>query len=668
MSTDELRPITALFADITGSTALGERLPPDEVKSLIGECVTRMSGAVEAFGGTIQAYQGDGICAYFGVPTANEDDPERAARAALRIVDLMTDYAREVEAAWGIAGLGVRVGVNSGRAGVGQVGVDNPQVVALGDATNVAARLESAAAPGTVLIGENTARALADRFITEPMGPVTVKGRAEPVPALRLVGIRPDGAGGPSRRLVGREAEMARLTGVVDGLAAGKGAAVLIVGDAGIGKTRLLAEMRGLTDGRVRWLEGHCRSYGASLPFAPLVQALRGWLGSAEGEPDLAVRTRLRARLGPDGAALLPELSRLLGIRLDGDAGATLDGLAAAELAEHLRGAYAAWLGSVARDGPVVLAIEDVNWADGSSAALLSTLLALTDRAPIGLVLTLRPETGTVGWELRTRALTDYSHRLTAIHLEPLDQAATEELATLCCGGDGLDPATRRTLAEVSEGNPLFLEELLARLQETGALAHHETWTLTVPRSVLPPSLEGLLVARLDHLGPETRRVTEAAAIIGRRFSGPVLERVVGGDVGVSLDSLTRAGVVVEEGRYPEAVYAFRHGLLHEAALSTLTDSRRAELHLDVARATEAVYADNLDGHLEELAHHYARARDVGKALEYLEQGAQRAEELGASDEAGRLWLRALRAANKLENAEAAARIRTRMTQADAGA
>ena len=158
---DQLRPVTALFADITGSTALGERLAPDEVKALIGECVTRMSRAVEEFGGTVQAYQGDGICAYFGVPVAHEDDPQRAARAAFRILDLMTEYGREAAAAWGVDDLSVRIGINGGRMGVGKVGAADPQTVALGDATNVAARLEAAAQPGSILVGEETARRLA---------------------------------------------------------------------------------------------------------------------------------------------------------------------------------------------------------------------------------------------------------------------------------------------------------------------------------------------------------------------------------------------------------------------------------------------------------------------------------------------------------------------------
>ena len=222
----------------------------------------------------------------------------------------------------------------------------------------------------------------------------------------------------------------------------------------------------------------------------------------------------------------------------------------------------------------------------------------------------------------------------------------------------------------MSEGNPLFLEELITRLQETGALtSSHQAWTLTVPRNVLPPALEGLLVARIDYLSPEVRSVAQAAAILGREFAQPTLVRMMGGGpaaVDPAIDALVRGGVVVERGRYPYPVFAFRHGLIQEAVLSTLTDGRRAELHVAAARALEGLDQPDLDAHLEELAHHYARANDLEKALAYLERGAERAAELGATDEAGRLWLRALRAANKLGDEAAAERIRTRISEAPA--
>jgi predicted ATPase len=208
----------------------------------------------------------------------------------------------------------------------------------------------------------------------------------------------------------------------------------------------------------------------------------------------------------------------------------------------------------------------------------------------------------------------------------------------------------------------------VARLQETGALAaDHQAWTLTVPRNVLPPALEGLLVARIDFLAPEVRSVAQAAAVLGRDFSRPILDQVVGDNqlAETALDALIRGGVIAERGRFPQQSYRFRHGLVQEAVLGTLTDARRAELHLAAARALEAA-ADQPDGGsiLEELAHHYARAHDLVKALEYLERGADRAAELGATDEAGRLWLRALRAANKLGDETAAERIRARIGDA----
>src|SRR5262245_34281683 len=317
---DEMRPITALFADIVGSTGLGERLGPDEVKALVGECVTRMSRAVEEFGGVIQAFMGDGICAYFGVPAAHEDDPERAARAALRIIGVAAGYAGGVEQAWGIEGFNVRVGLNSGPAAVGVVGGEDSQTVALGDTTNVAARLQGAAEPGSIAVGPGTAARLAERFVLEPIGDVAVKGRSEPVAASRLVGPRPS-TEPPSRTpLVGRDAELERLRSAIQDVRAGRGQVLLLVGEAGLGKPRMLAELRSL-GGDLTWLEGRCVSYGAGEPYGPFVELLRTWLGVDEAEAELAVRTKLRARagalLGVGAEPTLAYLGLLLSIRLD---------------------------------------------------------------------------------------------------------------------------------------------------------------------------------------------------------------------------------------------------------------------------------------------------------------------------------------------------------------
>src|SRR6266511_3837110 len=373
---DELRPVTALFADIVGSTSLGERLSADEVKVVIGECVTRMCHAVEQFGGDVQSHMGDGIAAFFGVPAAHEDDPERAARARIQILDVVGDYAREVEAAWGISDFSARVGINTGEVAVGMVGAADPRNVTLGDTANVAARLQSAAEPGNAVVGEATAKSVLHRFELEPLGEVQVKGRVPPVGAWRLVGLQASTTTLPLSPLVGRLEEMQRLHSIVDELVAGRGQLLMLVGDAWIGKTRLLAELRALATGRVTWLEGGCVSFGTELLYGPFIEMLRKWIGAEEGEAELAVRTKLRAKLGLLPAAQLadvfPYLARLLSIKLDRGDEERLRNLSPEELAAEVRRAYSTWIAALASQGPVGVAIEDIHWADRSTRMMSS--------------------------------------------------------------------------------------------------------------------------------------------------------------------------------------------------------------------------------------------------------------------------------------------------------
>ena len=603
---DELRPVTVLFADIVGSTALGERLPPDEVKALIGECVTQMSKAVEEYRGTVQSYEGDGICAYFGVPHAHEDDPERAARTALRILEVVGDYARDIAEAWRIPDFAVRIGINTGRAGVGPVGGARPQTVALGDATNVAARIRAAAVPATIAVGEETARRLAHRFTFEPLGRITVRGHAAPVAVERLAGPRRPDRVRRSRPLVGRESEVERLKRVARGLQAGRGQAVVLLGEPGIGKTRLVAELRTLAGKNVEWLEGHCLSYGG-LPYFAFVEILQRWLGVEIGDPEVVVRTRARARLvpllGSRETDVLPGLARLLRIPL-------APGGEAAEIsADNLRRAYVAWIEALAAERPVVLALEDLHWADAPTLDLADDLLDLTDRLPLLVVATLRRDPSAEGWRFRTRVLADFSHRAIELPLEPLSPDETGRLlATLLPGA--LDDEAREAIVARAEGNPLYIEELLRALLEVGGLEQrHRTWTTTLkPALLLPPALENLLVARIDRLPDGPRRLAQIAAAIGREFPVAALERVAGNGARDDLAELLRAEIVREERRYPELVCAFRHGLLQEAALSTLTPARRRELYGRVAEVFEELYATSLDNHADRLAHYRAQA------------------------------------------------------------
>jgi class 3 adenylate cyclase len=592
MPGDEVRPVTILFADIVGSTALGERLAPDEVKALVGECVTMMSRAVEEYGGMVQAYAGDGICAYFGVPAAHDDDPERAARTGLRILEVVDEYSRDVEAAWGLADFAVRVGINTGQAAVGQVG---------------------AAEPGAVALGEATARRLDHRFVFEPLGELDVKGRTAPATALRLVGPKARGPLAGATPVVGRDAELAKLVGALGELVSGRGRVVVLVGDPGLGKTRLLTELRGLAEDRVTWLEGHCLSYGG-LSAWPFVEALLGWLGADVGEPEIAVRTKARAKLGAllgaDVDEVLPSLGRLLRIRVETteEAGP-----------ERTREAYVRWLEALARQQPVVVALEDAHWADTPTRELAEAVLELTERAPVALVVTEEVAAGSEGAALRLRALGDHGHRTTQISLAPLaDDAAEQLLAGIL--GDEVDAVTRIGLVREAEGNPLYLEELSRALREGGLEARGRTWTITVRADLLPPALENLLVARIDRLPPSARQLAPVAAAIGRTFPVAALEEVVGSDVGEGLTALLRAEIVRELRRYPVFECSFTHGLLHDAALTTVTPARKRELFARVASAFESLYAESLEEHLERLAHYHAQAGNLPRALQYAQQ------------------------------------------------
>jgi class 3 adenylate cyclase/DNA-binding SARP family transcriptional activator len=660
---DEVLPVTVLFADIVGSTSLAERLSPEEVRAIVGECVSRMSHVVEELDGTIQAYMGDGICAYFGLPLAHEDDVERAARAALRIRRVAEEFAREVESAWGISGFAVRIGVNTGRTVVGMVGAAAPQVVAFGDATNIASRLESGASPGTIVVGEAVAARLTRGFALKPLGSRKVRGRKEAVEAWELLGAASTPEAVPPTPLVGREREMEAGAGSVADLEAGRGQVLLIQGDPGIGKSRLVAEIRALTGDRVSWLEGRCRSYGGDLPAWPFVEALRGWLGASAEEPPVVVRMKLRAKLedlmGSEGADVLPFLGHLLSLDVDPAQEQLIGSVSAAELAERTRDACAEWMRRLASRGPLVLVVEDVHDADAATRELAESLLPITDEAALMMILTARATPGSDGWRLYQLVRSEYRHRSADLQLEPLSDEAAGFLVDAVAPTGSLDAPTKADVVARAAGNPLYIEELLRSLVESGGLDRRQSWTLSASSAMLlPAALESLLVARIQHLVPLVRGLAQVASVIGQEILAALMDDVVGAvEVRAGIGILLRAEILVERRRYPELEYAFRHPLLREAALSTLTPARARELYGRVAAALEGRTTENQGERLERLAYYYYRSDNKEKAIEYLELAARQAIDLDAIQNATELLQRAEKAASALDDKETQRRL-----------
>ena len=368
---EERKVVTALFADVVGSTALGERLDPEEVRLVVGEAVGRMVRAVEAFGGTVKDLAGDGVLALFGAPVAHEDDPERAIRAALRIVEDIRGYGVEVAEGWGLEGFGVRVGVNTGPMVLGPVGAGtHVEYGATGDAVNVAARLEAAAVPGTVLAGASTRRLSEATFEWGEPRHLDLKGKTEPVEASEALAVRSRPAARQEEevraRLVGRDGELLEASEAVEAVLAGAGGILFLTGEPGIGKSRLLAELRDFVEGAggdrpAAWLEGRCVSYGESMPYWPFRDLLRSHLGVALNDPELRVRVALRRAVEALFADRTPEtypyLGAMLGLTLEPDATARLGELSPEALQYRTFEVVGHLLARLAAEGPVVVAL-----------------------------------------------------------------------------------------------------------------------------------------------------------------------------------------------------------------------------------------------------------------------------------------------------------------------
>jgi ABC-type oligopeptide transport system substrate-binding subunit/class 3 adenylate cyclase len=669
---EERKVLTAIFVDVVGSTALAERLDPEDVKLVIGEAVARIVGEVESLGGHVKDLAGDGVLAFFGAPTTREDDAERAVRCALRIVSEMDEYAREVRRGWGAEGFGVRVGGATGAVVVGEVGAGSRiEYAAFGDTVNLAARLQSAAEPGSVLVDDATHHAVEGLFEWGGPRDLDLKGKADPVAAWSVAGVavtvRARGLAGVETRLVGRSRELGLGREAVEALQAGRGGVLVVAGDAGIGKTRLLNELRELAeqDGSC-WLEGRCVSYGESLPYWPFRDLLRGeWIGAGADEPELRIRIGLRRRLeqlfgtleasstepttpggnprSPSATGrgradeLYPYLGSLLEVALEHEAAARTSQLSPEALQWRTFEVVGQLFSRLTESSPLVLALEDLHWADPTSVLLLEQLLPLAEEAPVLLVLTLRPERDHPSWGLREHVGREFPHLLREIDLGPLGDADGELLAALVAPAT-LPAELERRVLEAADGNPFFLEELVRSLADVGALVRGDDgWRFDHAVEVeVPPTVEKAILARLDRLSAPARDLVTAASALGRTFALPLLEGVLGSTLAASdaLHELQRLGLLRQSRRWPQPEFRFRHALIQETAYRTLLSEQRTRLHRRAAEWLEERYAERDAEVLGLLAYHWLRGEDEDKAADYLLRAGDKARLEYALDEA----------------------------------
>ncbi|WP_374689235.1 adenylate/guanylate cyclase domain-containing protein, partial [Promineifilum sp.] len=635
----ERRVVTLLFCDIQGSTRLAEQLDPEEWTEIVNGAFERMVRPVYKYEGTVARLMGDGLLAFFGAPIAHEDDPRRAVLAGLEIVEGVRAYRAGLAAP--ADGIDVRVGINTGLVVVGAVGSDlRLEYSALGDAINLAARMEQTAAPGTVRVAEDTYRLVAPHFEVEALGGVEAKGKAMPVMAYRVLRRRPVGDARRALRapLIDRRREWEQLSDVFGGLAQGRGAILFLTGDAGLGKTRLMDEaierFAPETGAFGRVYGAAALSYETGQPYGLALRLLRRLLGLMAGDPPDVVRERLAATLGgeSDGDdAHRRALATLFGLDDDNAGGEAFAGQLVAAVERLWRAAAA--------EGPVVLALDDLQWADASSVDLLGRLFGLTESAPLLFLCALRRERGAAGWRLKETAEHDYPHRFEEAALYPLTDGDSRDLLAALLGGADPPEGLRAPILTRAEGNPLFVEEIVSHLIERGQLARDDagTWSPAAGAAItLPDSLQALLTARIDRLDEETRRVLQIASVLGRNFAQSTLAALVDRpkELGRRLLELQRAELIREVSRLPEPEYAFHHALIHEATYQTILLKERRALHRRAAEAIEALSAGNPAPVAPVLARHYLDGDASARALPHLLLAADSALRLHATVEA----------------------------------
>jgi class 3 adenylate cyclase/tetratricopeptide (TPR) repeat protein len=647
----ERKLVTVLFADVSGFTSLSERLDPENVHGLMARVFELILAEVHRYEGTVNQFLGDGVMALFGAPIAHEDHARRGVQAALGISKALGAYGEELRRAQGIT-FRVRQGLNTGLVVVGSIGNDlRMDYTAVGDTTNVAARMQQAAEPGHVLISEATHRLVSGYFEARDVGELSLKGKAAPVHAWDVMSaqagrtrleVEADRGLAP---LVGRERELGLLEEAFERARAGRGQIVFVVGEPGIGKSRLLYEFRRRVADRAAWLEGHCLSFGQSMAFHPVIDLLKRELGIEERDTEPVVAGKIEAgvlRLGDDLGPISPYLRSLLSVDPgDSAVAAMTPELRRAETFEALR----RLIGRAADRRPQIFLFEDLHWVDKTSEQFLLAVADAVPTLPVLFVLTYRPGYSHPFGER------SYHTRIVPATLSAEDSARMAEgvLAT-----HGLPGEITEIIVRKGEGNPFYVEEVVKSLRESGAVvvsASGSVLARDLDAIAVPDTIQDVIMARIDRLDEAPKKTLQLASVIGREFTRRLLDRLAEARerTGDFLSELKSVELIYEKPQVLEQAYTFRHALTQDVAYGSLLRERRRDLHRRIGLAIEELYAGRLAEHYDVLAHHFATAEAWDKALDYLLKSAEKAAKAFALREGLVLFEKALATARRLE-------------------
>ena len=633
----ERKTVTALFADIKGSTELMEDLDPEEARAIIDPALELMIDAVHRYDGYVVQSTGDGIFALFGAPVAHEDHPQRALFAALRMQEELKQYSAKVVAD-GSTPIQGRVGINTGEVVVRsiQTGAGNVEYTPIGHTTNLASRMQTAAPVGSIAVAEATRRLCEGYFILKPLGATKVKGVTEPVNVYEVTGVGPlrtrlqRSAGRGLSRFVGRDREIEEMKRALERTSGTRGQVVAAIGEAGLGKSRLFYEFRVIAGGGCLLLDTFSVSHGKASAYLPLIDLLRNYFEITAEDDERKRREKITGKVLALDRKLEDTLTYLFSLLGVSEAADSLGQMDPQIRQRRTLEAVKRLLLRESLNQPLIVIFEDLHWIDAGTQAFLNLLVDALATARILLLVNYRPEYRHE-WGNRTY--------YTQLRLDPLGKESSGALLTALLGdGAELGPL-KRLIIEKTEGNPFFMEETVQVLLDEGALVRNGTVKLTKALSELkiPPTVQGILAGRIDRLPADEKDLLQALAVMGKEFRLGLIKQVVGkpdAELQRMLSDLQLGEFIYEQPAFPDVEYTFKHALTQEVAYNSVLVERRRLLHRRTGAAIESLYRDRLEDHYANLARHYRHSDDVAKAVEYLRLASEQAVEQSAYSEA----------------------------------
>lgn len=644
----ERKLVTVLFADVANYTAMSEKLDPEEIHQIMDGCFKILMDEIHDHKGTINQFTGDGVMALFGAPLAVEDHAQDACLSALAIQKSIKQYSEKIEIKYRLK-FQMRIGLNSGAVVVGSIGDDlRMDYTAIGDTTNLAARMENLAKPGSVIVSPATYNKVSQQFEFKSLGEAEVKGKENPLEIYELIkykGHRP--RLGLERQIfsamVGRDNELNAIELQITKAITGEGSVVNIIGEAGIGKSRLVAELKNSSVmKRVTLLEGRAISIGKNLSFHPIISLIKQWAQLSEDDTEASslskLETAVRRICKEEAIEIIPFVATLMGMKLYGRYAERVKGIEGEALEKLIFKNVRDLLIKATELRPLVIVIEDLHWADISSIDLLEFLLRLAKTQRILFINIFRPDHRETGERIVKTINENLSVYSIDINLEPLTEKMSKTLIDKMLNIKGLHYGVTNKIIQRAGGNPFFLEEIVQSFIDEGAIIEKNgnfEATGKIETMVIPHTISDVLMARIDRLEDETRKLLKVASVIGRNFFYRILSEVAKTvkDIDKRLSYLKEIQLIRERERLEELEFIFKHALAQEAAYGSILHQKRKELHREVAKSIESIFKEKLHEFYGMLALHYSKGEDYVNAEHYLVKAGEEAIRSSASNE-----------------------------------